>query len=138
MTMVNQDEEHLRLLSILYYVKGALTGVGACIGGVYTVIAGGVLTAASQHGNGPPAFVAPMVTIILGFGVLLAVAITVLIIWAGRSLAQKKNYTFCFVVAVIICLNIPLGTALGVFTIVVLMRPSVKQMFDQTASIATA
>ena len=34
-----------------------------------------------------------------------------------------------FVVACILCLNVPIGTALGVFTILVLVRPTVKDLF---------
>jgi hypothetical protein len=134
MKMVNQDEEHLRLLSILYYVKGGLTACGACVGGAYAVIMGGVLTAVSQAPNGPPPFVGPMIFIIVGFAVMLIGTLAGLTIWTGRNLARKKNYTFCFVIAAIICLSIPLGTALGVFTMVVLLRPSVKQIFEEAAS----
>ena len=130
MKMVNQDEEHLRLLSILYYVKGGLMACGTCFGIGYATIMGTVFTAASQSNNGPPVFVGPLIFVIVGFIMLLVAALAVLTIWAGRSLAQKKHYTFCFVMAAILCVvSIPLGTALGVFTMVVLLRPSVKQLF---------
>ncbi len=50
--------------------------------------------------------------------------------YAGRCLRARKNYTFLLVMA---ALNgtfiMPLGTLLGVFTFVVLMRPSVKALF---------
>jgi hypothetical protein len=49
---------------------------------------------------------------------------------AGRSLAARKRYTFCIIVAAISCTFFPLGTALGVFTILVLSRPSVKALFE--------
>jgi hypothetical protein len=35
------------------------------------------------------------------------------------------------VIAIITCLSVPLGTALGVFTLIVLARPSVKQLFER-------
>ena len=47
----------------------------------------------------------------------------------GYSLGQRKNYVFCFVIACLICINVPLGTILGVFTLLVLSRPSVKESF---------
>jgi hypothetical protein len=53
-------------------------------------------------------------------------------IYAGRCLKKRERYTFCLVVAAISCLNMPVGTALGVFTIIVLMRPSVKELFGVT------
>src|SRR5262245_20658320 len=131
MKMVNQDDEHLRLLSILYYVKGGLAAFGACIGLGVAVVAGGAFTAAAQSHNGPPVFLGPMIFAIIGFGTLLAGAVAALTIWTGRNLAQRKRYTFCFVMAVILCVvSIPLGTALGIFTIIVLQRPSVKNLFE--------
>ena len=137
MKMVNQDEEHLRLLSILYYIWGGLSACGACFTGIYAVVIGGVLTAAAKSQNGPPVFLGPVMFVVLGFVVLLLAALAGLTIWTGRNLARHTNYTFCFVIAVIVCLNIPLGTALGVFTLVVLQRPSVKQMFEPVATPAT-
>jgi hypothetical protein len=66
------------------------------------------------------------------FIVLLVGTISTLTILAGRSLAQRQRYTLCMVMACISCLSVPLGTALGVFTLVVLSRPSVKQKFGRT------
>ena len=134
MTLVNQDEEHLKLLSILHYVWGGLVACGSCFGAFYAVIGGGVMTAAATQGgqNAPPAIVGAVFFLVGGFIVLLAGAFSALTILAGRNLARKKSYTFCLVMACISCLSVPLGTALGVFTIVVLQRPGVKQMFGQT------
>jgi hypothetical protein len=49
---------------------------------------------------------------------------------AGRCLAQRRNHMYCLIVAgVMAALCTPFGTILGVFTIIVLMRPSVKEAF---------
>ena len=50
---------------------------------------------------------------------------------AGLYLKKRKNRTFIMVVAGINCLQIPFGTVLGVFTIVVLSRPAVTNLFLQ-------
>ena len=136
MTMVNQDEEHLRLLSILYYVWGGLTALGACFTGVYALVGGGILTAVSQtEQNGPPAWIGPMVFILMGAVFLLVAVIAGLTLWTGHSLARRQNYMLCMVVAVITCLSVPLGTALGVFTLIVLSRASVKQLFGRATPV---
>jgi hypothetical protein len=49
--------------------------------------------------------------------------------FAGRSLQQRRRHTFVQVVSGIMCLFMPIGTVLGVFTIVVLSRDSVRQQF---------
>jgi hypothetical protein len=73
--------------------------------------------------------------IIIGSGfILLGWAFAVCIICAGRYLALQVRYMFCMVMAAIECIFMPFGTVLGVFTIVVLARPSVKEMFEQAAA----
>jgi len=49
--------------------------------------------------------------------------------YAGRCLRQRRRYTLCLVMAAISCMLMPIGTVLGVFTLIVLMRPSVKGAF---------
>ena len=47
----------------------------------------------------------------------------------GNRLKNHTNYTYCLVVDAIACTFVPFGTVLGVFTIIVLVRPSVKALF---------
>jgi hypothetical protein len=49
----------------------------------------------------------------------------------GRSLALRKRYSFVFVMACVECLFIPFGTVLGVFTIIVLSRESVRALLSR-------
>lgn len=60
---------------------------------------------------------------------LFALATAALSGFAGRSLSRRRHYVFCLVAAGLACLSFPLGTALGVFTFMVLQRPSVKALF---------
>jgi hypothetical protein len=50
---------------------------------------------------------------------------------AGRALARRRLYSFCLAMAGVSCVFAPLGTVLGVFTLIVLMRPSVKALFGR-------
>ena len=47
----------------------------------------------------------------------------------GRALARRTRYWFVFVIACIECLFMPFGTILGVFTLIVLSRESIKNLF---------
>ena len=69
-------------------------------------------------------FVVIASVVILGFW-----TVAFVIFLGGRSLRRRHRYMFCMVVAGISCMLMPFGTALGVFTILVLVRPSVKQIF---------
>jgi hypothetical protein len=51
---------------------------------------------------------------------------------AGWFLLKKKHHMFCVVMGGVACTFTPLGTALGVFTIIMLMKPTVKALFGIT------
>jgi hypothetical protein len=130
------DEDHLRILSILHYVLGGLSMLGGLFPLLYVIIGVVMLSGAMDGPNpnsSPPPFLG-WAFIIGGGGIsFLILAIGVCLLYAGYCLYTHKHYMFCFVVACLICLSVPLGTALGVFTIIVLVRPSVKELFEQPA-----
>ena len=60
---------------------------------------------------------------------LLGESFAACVIAAARFIRSRRRYWFIFAIACFQCAFFPFGTALGVFTIVVLSRPSVKQIF---------
>jgi hypothetical protein len=48
---------------------------------------------------------------------------------SGHYIRKRKNRMFSFIIAGINCMQFPLGTALGVFTFIVLTRESVKMVY---------
>jgi hypothetical protein len=80
--------------------------------------------------NPPPAGLFDMfrwIYLVLGGWYLTSLVLNFL---AGFYLRARKHRTFCFVVAAFNCLHIPLGTILGIFTIIVLVRDSVRVAFQ--------
>lgn len=130
---MNQDEEHLKLLSIFHYVVAGFAAFFALFPIVY-VIAGLFVMFSPAHYRGtaqpPPQDFVGLVFIIVG-GVMMAfgLAFAGAIFAAGRFLARRKHHTFCLVVACIECLFMPFGTVLGIFSIVILVREPIKQLF---------
>ena len=55
----------------------------------------------------------------------------VVLLFAARYLQEHRRYMFCLIVAGLECVFMPFGTVLGVFTIIVLLRPSVRQLFGE-------
>ena len=127
------DNEHLRLLSIFHYVKGGIGAFFSCIPIIHVIFGLILITAPQLFGHGkdqPPAFVGWLL-LVLGISIILfGWTFAALTLTTGRCIARRRHYTFCFVWACLECLSIPFGTVLGVFTIVVLGRPSVKQLFN--------
>ncbi len=126
------DEQHLRLLSVFYYVMSGLSGLGACVGMFYGVF-GIVMTAApdamTSSGSPPPPAIGWLLIGLGVFVVLLSAGFSLVDFLVGRFIARRTHRTYCLVVAGITCLSVPIGTVLGVFTMLVLMRPSVRAMF---------
>lgn len=62
-------------------------------------------------------------------GAVWFVASGILNLISGFCLLARKGRTFSLVVAGVNCLHIPAGTVLGVFTIIVLLRDSVRELY---------
>ena len=54
----------------------------------------------------------------------------VLNVISGLCIRVRKHRKFSMIVAGINCIHLPLGTVLGVFTIIVLIRDSVRELYD--------
>ena len=63
---------------------------------------------------------------------VIGVAYSACMALAGRYLTQHRHYIFCLVMAALSCAFFPFGTVLGVFTIIVLQKDSVRQLFGRT------
>jgi hypothetical protein len=131
---MNQDKEHLRLLAIFHYVVAGLATLLSFFPLFYSVIGGFLLYAAYHPGPSnaePPPAVLGWIFIALGALFFLAgITMAICILIAGRCLSRCKGYSFALVMACIECLFVPFGTILGVFTIVVLSRESMKALFS--------
>ena len=125
------DEEHLKLLRIGYFVSAAMTGFVSLFGLLYAFIGFFVLASnPALAGPDSPAFVGWVMGVLgLCFGVG-AVALTAAKIYTGQCLKQRRARIFCLVTAAITTLGIPEGSLLGIWTFMVLNRPSVSRMFD--------
>jgi hypothetical protein len=131
-----EDLDHLRLLSIFHYVYAAITAAFSLMGVVFMVLGAAMLANPAQfadNGEPPPPFVGYMIGGLGTFFVLLFLGHAVLTLLAGRFIARRKHHLYCLILAGFNCMSFPFGTALGVFTFIVLLRPSVKAMFEQSA-----
>jgi hypothetical protein len=140
-TNMTRDEEHLRLLSIFHYVVGGLAGLFALFP-IFHLIFGLIMIFASDKfagkGDPPPAFIGWFFVIFAAMFITLGWILAGFILTTGRFLAHRKHYMFCLVMAAIECIFMPFGTVLGVFTIMVLMREPVKQLFAANPPVTAA
>jgi hypothetical protein len=50
-------------------------------------------------------------------------------VWAGFGMWKKKSFAICLVAASLALTNFPLGTALGICTLVFLNKDTIKRCF---------
>ena len=149
-----RDLEHLKLLAIGHYLYGGLTMACSSIFIIYIVI--GVMALRNPAMFNPPPATGPASTapaapipprapapppgpppqvfgwMFAGFGttaVVVGWTAGILTIISGRCIRRQRARLFSMTVAGINCLNVPLGTALGVLTFLVLLRDSVARMY---------
>ncbi len=129
------DTEHLRLLAIFHYVVAGMGALFACLPLIHVAIGIMMVTqpatfAGNNHGPPPPAFFGYLFAGLGAFFVLLGWAGAVCTFISGRCLARRRNRLFSFVMAAFLCMFMPFGTVLGIFTIIVLSRESVKRLYE--------
>lgn len=130
----DRDQEHLRLLAIFHYVVGGLCIVFSSffllhVGMAIAMYLNPAMLPAPPHGAPPPREVWLLLAAVASGAIALGWSVGILTIISGRMLAKRRHRIFSLVMASILCAWIPVGTALGVCTILVLSRRSVRELY---------
>jgi hypothetical protein len=134
----NRDLEHLKLLSIFHFVVGGIGALFSLFPIIHLVLGLALIYSPesfpdSNTGEAPPAFVGYLFAAIGGLIIIIGETISALVIYSGLQMRKRRRYTFSFIIACVLCAFIPIGTVLGVFTIIVLSRDSVKQIYGRSS-----
>jgi ABC-type phosphate transport system permease subunit len=133
---MEKDLEHLKLLGIFHYIWGALSLIGGIFIGGYFLVIGIILmnnppTSTSSEDSGTASMAGG---ILIGVGVLLFLIVVVYgiltLMAGGKYRKHQGGYWFCFILAIVTLVigGIP-GIVLGIFSLIVLSRESVKTLF---------
>ena len=135
---MTQDEQNLQILAIFHYVVGGLTALLSCVPLIYIALGIAMVCGAFDGPTAPPRFLGWVLIALPAVFILCGWTLAVCIMVAGRKLAQHKARFYCLVIAGIECIIVPFGTVLGVFTIIVLMKDSVMELFSASQDIESA
>jgi hypothetical protein len=139
----SKDAEHLRVLVICHYVKAGLSLMMSAFIPLHFAIMRMVFTspeftrsmqAAAKSGQPmpfDPLQFFGLMQWIYGIAAVFVVAAVVLTFISARFIRRRVHRTFSIVVSGFLCLFVPLGTILGIFTIIVLTRDSVIRLYDE-------
>ena len=130
------DVDHLKLLAIFHFIVAALSLVGLGLlflhyAFMHTLIANPEVWKNPQRDRLPSheEILAMIKWFYLFFGAVL-IASGVANLLSGLFIQVKKHRLFSLIIAGFNCLHFPFGTVLGVFTFVVLLRDSVRELYD--------
>ena len=130
------DAEHLRLLAVAHYVSGGLTILFSSLFIFHFLI---FFVIGSDPNLMPPPKpghnqaadqVFRMMGAIIGVFILLGWSFGALTIYVGNSIKRRARRPLSLVVACLNLVFLPVGTLLGVASLIVLTRSSVKQLYD--------
>ena len=134
-----KDQQALKLLVIFHFVlAGVSCFLGLCpLSGVGLGIFMLTTPFPTPPGGAPPgpspALMGGIIIAEYSFFALLIYGSAIVGGLVGHFLRQRRAGRFGIIGAGILCLFMPLGTTLGVFTIIVLARESVKDVFQHGA-----
>lgn len=127
---MDNDREQLTLLSIFHYIVAGIIGLFSCFPIFHLVLGLAMLFGAFGPGpDAPPPVIGLFFAGFAGIFMVLGWSLAVVTAVSGYFLAKQRRRMFSLVVAGISTIFMPFGTILGVFTIVVLMRPSVRELY---------
>lgn len=122
-------ETHVKVLGVLHIVLGILGALGAL---AIIVIFGGVATLIGMNDSAPEAQVAlPIVGAIGSIIAIFVLLISLPGIIAGIGLLQYRPWarTLTIIISALELLNIPIGTALGIYGLWVLLSQRTERLF---------
>lgn len=124
------DVDHLKLLAVFHYVLAGLSLVGIAFLGLHFALMHAMMSMPQKTGQPPPEQFFAIFRWFYVFCGFCMVSGGALLLASGRCIARRKARVFSLAVAGLSCLMFPFGTALGVFTMIVLLRDSVVEIYE--------
>ena len=128
---VKADNDLLSIVSIFHFVLGGFQMLFSVFGLFYLGM--GILIASGDleptKGTPPPAEIGWIFGAVGIIFTLVFLTIGLLAIKTGTNIRKRRNRTFCIVIDSILCMMIPFGTIVGIFGLVLLMKPEITEEF---------
>lgn len=134
---MTDDERTLDLLAVFHFVVAGLMFLFSSVFLIHVAMGLAIVLGGLNGEGAPPEFMGWVFVVLPGMLVLLGWTLAGLVISAGRKIRRRESHGFCMVVAGMECLFMPLGTILGVLTLVTLSRETVRQTFRHQGYLQT-
>ncbi|UDQ97434.1 hypothetical protein AAEX28_10465 [Lentisphaerota bacterium WC36G] len=126
-----KEVENLNLLGVFFYVFGGIVALFSLLPIFHFFMGLLIVCLPNQEPAQVPIKAMGIMFIIFALiFITIGECIAVALIIAGRKLRQQKAYMYCFVMSAVVCIFTPLGTVLGVFSIIELNKERVRHIFE--------
>lgn len=130
---MSENKNNLDLFKTLFLVKGILTLCFSLFFLAYASIGATFMKLAvfpTQEEQLP--FDPSIIFIIIGsIGFVFTITLGILTLLTSKFIRLRKKYNYIFVLAILNCFTGILGILLGIFTIIELNKPEVKELFGK-------
>ena len=129
---LRKTRNNLKLLGIFYILFGFAALPGLLLIGVHHVIIEKVVSSMeSMYGIALELDLEPLLRVLM-WGIITLVIVHLLsFVWVGLCFSKQTNYVACFIAAIFCCMSPPLGTVLGIFSLINLNSPEGKKLFGR-------
>jgi hypothetical protein len=131
------DSEHLRLLSVFHFIQGFMT-IGVSLIFIFHFALFSFLTGFADNnafGYGSDAEMSykilGLISTLFGLFIVIGVTFGIMQILSAVFLQKRKNRTFSIIISAFEILHTPYGTILGISSLYVLNRESVKELYSE-------
>jgi len=122
-------EDKLETLTVLYNLYAGVTGLFSLIPILHVGMGLQIIRGDFGIGDKPPVMMGWIFLIMGLIFIIGGMVCAVLFAMNAHRMRRRTHYTFCLIVSGISCIFMPLGTLLGVFTLVALTKPDIKAQF---------
>ena len=130
------DEANIKVLIVFHYVIAGLSVLGLLFLAFHYFMFNTFFMNPSiwenAEGSPPPMEFFEIFRWFYLFMAVLLVGYMAANLFSAVFMGQRHKRMFSLVVGCVNCLQFPLGTVLGIFTIIVLMRPSVQSAYERS------
>lgn len=133
----SSDKDTLHLLSIFHFILAALVALMSCIPLIHMTVGLSLIFGGVAEKEPALGLMGGFFALIAGLIILVGWGIAYMIFLAGKNIEKQEKYQLCLVAGAVLCIFMPLGTILGVFTLVTLNSDSVKKLFEDKANSIT-
>jgi hypothetical protein len=128
---MTQDDQHLKLLSIFHSIVAAMATLLSLFPCFHLALGiafvSGFLNDTENQADFP--IIGWFFIAFSSLWILIGLTFSACVFLAGRNINARRRYKFCLLMACCECLFMPFGTVLGAFTIVFLVKDTVKAQF---------